>query len=443
MNTKGITLMTLQESNNTLLSFIHASVSPYHAVSNSISQLEAAGFTEWKLNGTENLVPGGAYYTNIYGTTLIAFRMPKQPLSADSFKGFRIATAHTDNPCFRIKPQPDHYKNPLYHRLNMEAYGGAILNTWLDRPLVIAGRIALKGEDSFSPREVFYNSGRPVAVIPNLAVHMNREVNKGVALKIQGDMEAVLTYTNKGEKPIGLLERIADELGAAVEDILDYDLYVNNAEEGCLIGYDEELLQAPRLDNLTSCQSCLSGLMAAKSLNDTVSMIALFDNEECGSRSKQGAGSTVLVTLLEKILLCSGIDSRIVFLNSMLNSFIVSLDVAHAAHPNHLEKSDPTNPIALDGGVIIKLNTNQRYATDSTAVAVVEDICKRAQIPYQKFVNHGDITGGGTLGSILSSTIPAKTVDVGVPLLGMHSSRELMAASSQLAMNQFAEHFFK
>jgi len=436
--------MTLQESNNTLLTLINASVSPYHAVKESIRQLEEAGFAEWPLGSAKELVPGGAYYTNIYGTTLVAFRMPKNPLSADCFGGFRIATAHTDNPCFRVKPNPDHYKNPMYHRINVEGYGGAILSTWMDRPLMIAGRVCVKGENSFSPKELFYTSGRPVAVIPNLAIHMNRDVNKGVALKVQTDMEAVLTYINKkdGRETTGLIERIAAELGVAREDILDYDLYLNSAEEGGFIGYDEEMIQAPRLDNLTSCQSCLSGLIAAESLADTVSMIALFDNEECGSRSKQGAGSTVLVTLLEKILLCSGVASRTAFLNSLLNSFIVSLDVAHATHPNHPEKADPTNPVALDGGVIIKLNTNQKYATDSTAVAVVEDICQRNNIAYQKFVNHGDIAGGGTLGSILSSTIPAKTVDVGVPLLGMHSSRELMAAESQLAMNRFVEQFF-
>jgi aspartyl aminopeptidase len=202
------------------------------------------------------------------------------------------------------------------------------------------------------------------------------------------------------------------------------------------------MIQAPRLDNLTSCQSCLYGLTASESAAETVNMIALFDHEECGSRSKQGAGSTILVTLMEKILLCSGHSSRMEFLNSMLNSFLVSLDVAHASHPNHPEKADPTNPIRLDGGVIIKMNTNQRYATDTSAVAVVEAICRNHSILHQKFVNHGDIAGGGTLGSILSATIPAKTVDIGVPLLGMHSSKELMAASSQLAMNQFVKAFF-
>ena len=427
--------MNLNTSNEQLLSLIHASVSPYHAVKEAIARLEEAGFEEWPLDSSQKLEPGKGYYTDIYGTTLAAFRMPKNPV-----KKFRIAAAHTDHPCFRIKPNPDQ-KTAIYHKLNLEQYGGAILNTWMDRPLAIAGRVCIKSEDPFRPAVMFYSSDRPVAVIPNLAIHMNREVNKGVALKVQTDMEALLTFLN-GEKKDGLLDRIASELGVLREDILDYDLYVVNGEQGRTIGYENEMIQAPRLDNLTSCQSCLHGLLANGSLEDEVSMIVLFDNEECGSRSKQGADSTVLLNLMEKMMLCSGQDSRTAFLNAVMSSFIVSLDVAHASHPNHPEKADPTNPIRLDGGVILKLNSNQRYATDSTAVSVVEAICQKHQIPYQKFVNHGDIAGGGTLGSILSSTIPAKTVDVGVPLLGMHSSCELMAASSQLAMNHFAEAFF-
>lgn len=427
--------MNLQESNDQLLRLINASVSPYHTVQEGIRMLKEAGFEEWKLDSSEPLEAGKAYYTDVYGTTLIAFRMPKQEIA-----GYRIATGHTDWPCFRIKPNPDQ-TTALYHKLNVEMYGGAISNTWLDRPLLLAGRICLKGENAFSPKEILYSSKKPVAVIPNLAIHMNREVNRGVELKVQTDMEILLTYLN-GSKPNGLLDRIAAELGVDSSEILDCDLYAANAEQGRLIGFDEEMIQSPRLDNLTSCASCLHGIIVNDSLENQVSMIALFDNEECGSRSKQGAGSVVLASLLEKILLCSGKPGRLNYLNTVSDSFIVSLDVAHATHPNHPEKADPTNPIHLDGGVILKLSTNQRYATDPSAVAVVEGICRDNEIAHQKFVNHGDIPGGGTLGSILSATIPAKTVDIGVPLLGMHSSCELMAASSQLAMDQFVEAYF-
>lgn len=440
----SITESEEQVTEKRLLSLIKEGVTPYHVVQEGIRRLKAAGFTEWPLNASEPLEPGRAYYTNVYGTTLIAFRTARKEA-----KGFRIATAHTDSPVFHVKPNASRY-TPLYEKLNVEAYGGAIWNTWMDRPLLLAGRVCVKGNDCFSPKEILYCSKRPVAVIPNLAIHMNREVNKGVQLKVQTDMEALLTCCPKdGTKPRSLQDLLAEELGVGEEDILDYDLALTNAEEGCRIGYRGELLQAPRLDNLTSCDSCLSGLIASDGKDDLISLIALFDNEECGSNTKQGAGSAMLSALLEKILICSRQGNkmkeieRMEFLNSISNSFVVSLDVAHASHPNHPEKSDPTNMVRLDGGVIIKMNSNQRYATDTSAVAAVEGICRKYGIAHQKFVNHGDIAGGGTLGSILSSSIPAKTVDVGVPLLGMHSSRELMALSSQIEMNRFVEALFQ
>ena len=429
--------MNIQESAERLTGMLNRGVTPYHAVMEGIRQLKENGFWEWKLTESGPLQPSGAYYTCLYGTTLAAFRMPKgKPLA------FRIAAAHTDSPLFRIKPNPDVF-TPEYHKLNVEAYGGAIYNTWFDRPLHIAGRVCLDSGNPFAPEERLYCSAKPAAVIPNLAIHMNREVNKGTAVSVQNDMEALLSVRREGSGPDRTLkELVADELGVEKDRILDSDLMLTNAGPAVMTGFDGSLIESPRLDNLTSCQSCLNGLLAAESSDNTVSMIILFDNEECGSRSKQGAASTLFVTLLEKLMLASGETGRDAFLNAMLSGFVLSLDVAHAVHPSHPEKSDPTNRIRLDGGVILKMNSNQKYATDAAAVSAIEAICRHSGIAMQKFVNNSDIAGGGTLGSILSATVPVRTVDAGIPLLAMHSANELIAASSQNEMDRLLEAYF-
>lgn len=432
--------MELQESTNRLIELIRHSQSPYHTMEEAIRQLEKSGFERFELAKTAALEPGKAYYVSIYDRSLAAFRVPKS-----GFKGFRIITSHIDNPCFMIKPNPERKKSGCL-TLNVERYGGPILNTWLDRPLTIAGRVCVKTEDPFCPETVLYSSKKPVAVIPNLAIHMNREVNKGVELKVQTDLEPVVSLIGAKESTEGwLIGRIAAELGIEAESILDYELFLCNGEEPAVTGFDDEFLSAPRLDNLTSCQSCLNAIMDTDALEDICNLVILFDNEECGSNSKQGAGSVILSSVLEKIYLNTPgtAKGRSSFLDVMLNSLTASLDVAHATHPNHPEKNDPTNPIPMEGGVVIKMNYNQRYATDTKAVSIVEGICRAGNIAHTKFVNQGDTAGGGTLGSILSTSIPAMTVDMGVPILAMHSSREMMARSSQLAMDQFAEAFFK
>ncbi len=407
--------MELQESTNRLVELIRHSQSPYHTMKEAISQLEKAGFERISLAESAALEPGKAYYVSIYDRSLAAFRVPQS-----GFKGFRIITSHIDNPCF--------------------------MNTWLDRPLTIAGRVCVATDDPFNPQTILYNSKKPVAVIPNLAIHMNREVNKGVELKVQTDLEPIVSLIGAKENTQGwLLGKIAAELGIEADSILDYELFLCNGEEPSITGFDDEFLSAPRLDNLTSCQSCLNAIMDTEALSDICNLVVLFDNEECGSSSKQGAGSVILSSILEKIYLNTPDTdkSRTAFIDVMLHSLTASLDVAHAMHPNHPEKNDPTNPIPMEGGVVIKMNYNQRYATDTNAVSIVEGICRAEKIAHTKFVNHGDAVGGGTLGSILSTSIPAMTVDLGVPILAMHSSRELMARSSQLAMDQFAEAFFK
>lgn len=431
--------MVLQDSTNGLLQLIRHSQSPYHSIQEAICQLKAAGFERWELTKNSPLEPGKAYYVSIFDKSLAAFRVP-----AGTFESFRIATSHIDNPCFMIKPKPERRKSGCL-TLNVERYGGPILNTWLDRPLTIAGRLCVAKEDPFHPQAILYASEKPVAVIPNLAIHMNREVNKGIELKVQTDLEPVISLIGAGDNTEGWLKgQLAEELGIRPEDILDYELFLCNGEEPAVTGFKDEFISAPRLDNLTSCQSCLSGIIEAEALENSCTLSVLFDNEECGSKSKQGAGSVILSALLEKIYLNTPgtIKERNSFLDVLLSSFIVSLDVAHATHPNHPEKNDPTNLIPMDAGVVIKMNYNQRYATDARAVSVVEGICRKKGIAHVKFVNQGDATGGSTLGSILSTTIPAMTADLGVPILAMHSSREFMALSSQYAMDRFVLAYF-
>ena len=436
---KGCSMMKKVKSDELLLRLLNNSQSPFHSLAEGKKILEENGFEAWDWTKSQKLSPGKAYYTAAYERSLIAFRTPSAALS-----GFRIAAAHIDTPCFMIKPKPERNKSG-YITLNVEKYGGPILNTWLDRPLTIAGRVCIETEDPFKPQVRLYSSEVPVAVIPNLAIHMNREVNKGVELKVQNDMEPVAALASGDVLTEGyLLRQVGDQLGVSPEAILDYELFLCNGDAPAVTGFDRELLSAPRLDNLTSCASCLAGLLETDAQEGTCSIAVLFDNEECGSRSKQGAGSSMMATVLERIVYALGTGTaREDFLNVMLNSMIVSLDVAHATHPNHPEKNDPTNQIPIDGGVVFKMSYNQRYATDTVALAIGEGICRKNGIAHVKFVNQGDTAGGGTLGSILSATIPVMTMDIGIPLLAMHSARELMALKSQEAMDSFTSLFFR
>ena len=428
------------EISKELMDFIKDSPTAFHVVKNFSTMLEKAGFIKLNERNKWKIEQGGKYYVTRNDSSIIAFQVPDNM----DFYNFQIAAAHSDSPAFKIKENPEMVEDNNYVTLNVEKYGGMLMAPWLDRPLSVAGRVIVK--EGTTLKSVLIDIDRDLCVIPNLAIHMNREVNKGVELKVQTDLEPIVSLIGAKENTQGwLLGKIAAELGIEADSILDYELFLCNGEEPSITGFDDEFLSAPRLDNLTSCQSCLNAIMDTEALSDICNLVVLFDNEECGSSSKQGAGSVILSSILEKIYLNTPDTdkSRTAFIDVMLHSLTASLDVAHAMHPNHPEKNDPTNPIPMEGGVVIKMNYNQRYATDTNAVSIVEGICRAEKIAHTKFVNHGDAVGGGTLGSILSTSIPAMTVDLGVPILAMHSSRELMARSSQLAMDQFAEAFFK
>lgn len=426
--------MNYKKASLQLIDFAGKGVSPYHVVQESQKLLEENGFTELRLNEMWDVKCGGKYYVNVYGTTCVAFRVNSEFKKG---QGVRVAAAHTDWPCLRIKSNPE-LEYVGYQKLNIEVYGGPIDSSWFDRPLSVAGKVSVKGESAFKPINLLVDFGRPVLILPNLAIHMNREVNSGYAYNAQKDLLPVWGLDN-GEED-WFIEALAQEIGVKKEDIYSFDLYVYVTEKGCLVGYREEMLSCPRIDNLTSCQSCLNGLIRS-SREDGIDMIALFDNEECGSRSKQGADSQILAMILEKITASLGM-TREEHLNTILNGFSISIDVAHAIHPNHKEKADLTNRITLEPAVVIKMEPNQRYATDSAAVAVVEGLCEKRKIPCRKFVNRSDIRGGSTLGSISSSWLPMQSVDIGAAILGMHSTRETMGAGTQACMDELVEAYF-
>ncbi|MCR4624485.1 MAG: M18 family aminopeptidase [Lachnospiraceae bacterium] len=466
-----------------LSDFIRKAVSPYHTVEESRKLLEAAGFEEVSLDKEWKIKPNGKYYVLPFKTSLFAFTVPgtdntsgsKKNGTASKTAGIHIAAAHTDFPCLHIKPVAE-YEGRGYLRVNTEVYGGPILNTWLDRPLSIAGRVLLKSDDIYAPREVMVDFKRPLLTIPNLAIHYNREVNDGVKLTKQNDMLPLLGMLNdKLNKQSYFVDMLAKEIKEKKEDILDFDLYVYNAEEPAFIGLDKEMLSAPRLDNITSCLALVEGLInadgpdaslgfasakkaAEKAVGkkvktssfdkrDGINLIALFDNEEIGSETKQGADSELLRLILRKIYKSSagfknGDTDEIALDTDLRKGFLLSVDVAHALHPAKGDKYDPVNNMRMGEGVTLKLSANQRYTYDGVAVASLQQLCDKYGVKYKKFVNNSDMPGGGTLGPIISSHLPMYTVDIGVPILAMHSARELMGASDQDELVKLLTAFF-
>ena len=414
-----------------LIDFIDAAGSPYHVVEKCNELLGPVPLFEKK-----GMHEGQIYCFPLYhtGTVFVAIgkNVRKAPL--------RIACAHTDFPCLRIKPNPV-IREHGYGKLNVEVYGGLIRNTWMDRPLSIAGAVALRGKHPFTPKLQLVDVRRPLMIVPNLAIHMNRKVNEGVELKPQKDL-LPLFFQNAdgdGDDTKKLLVLLAEELGVSAEDILSYDLNAYPYERGCLLGCDDAFLSAPRLDNLSSVKACMDAIREWN--GEGIRVVALFDNEEVGSRTKQGAGSTALAILLERVCYKLGLD-REEYLRKVMEGFCLSVDVAHALHPNAPEKADPTNQPVLSGGTVLKVAANQSYAGDPEAFAVVAGLCEGAGIPYQVFTNHSDAAGGATLGSILSTQVPMRTMDIGAPILGMHSARETMGARDQFALTQLLMSFF-
>lgn len=420
-----------------LFDLLKKAVSPYACVAASMERLKEAGFEKINYSDKWNLENGGKYMVNHHDTTLFAFTIGNNYAKEDML---RIAAAHTDYPCMRIKPNAD-FKTEAYAQVNVEVYGGPILNTWFDRPLGVAGRIAVKSDNPFKPKTIIYQSKKPVMIIPNLAIHMNRDVNKGVEINNQTDLMPVVDMLpEETESTDYFLTFIAEETGVNKEDILDFELNTFCMEEPSYVGVKDTMISSPRLDNQTSVSALLSAIINGKRDNG-INMIALFDHEEIGSSSKQGAASILLHDMIIRILRNLGADDDRIN-RTMYDAMLLSVDVAHALHPNKVNKMDITNHPVMGKGFCIKEACSQSYATDAEAIAIACQICDKYDIPYQRFVNRSDIRGGGTLGSIASTLLPIKTVDIGIPLLSMHSVRELMGRNDIDALESFVEKYF-
>ena len=430
----------MYDSVRSLLELVQESVSPWHTVQAVRQRLAKAGFQALSLGEKWELAKGQSYYVEAFDSTLLAFTVGSGGYAEEN--SLRIAASHTDFPGIRIKPQASVLKSG-YGVLNIESYGGLILSSWQDRLLSIAGKVALKGGNAFQPEVRLVDFARPLLTIPELAIHMNRKVNEGVALKKQKKMLPLMAVLGKDGDKAFFENWLARELGCETGDILSYELNLYPYEAGCQLGLAGELVSAPRLDNITSVEACLQGIISASRQEKMqgIRMAAFFDNEEIGSRTKQGAGSGILLEVLERIYLALGYNREMMW-QAVSSGFMLSVDVAHALHPNYPEKYDPYISPVLNGGVALKQAASQSYAGDAQAVAVVKSICQQSKIPYQIFVNHADQAGGSTLGSIASALVPMRTMDIGIAMLSMHSARETMGAADQQALNELIAQFY-
>ena len=404
-----------------LLDFLNASPVNFLAAKNIASYLEQAGYRRLDPQMPVGEVQAGdKLYVTKNDSSVYAFHIGHKPL-ADA--GFRMICAHCDSPTFRIKPNAEMTCEGGIVKLNTEVYGGPIMSTWFDRPLTIAGRVIVRGEDALSPKTLLLHIKRPLLQISNLAIHFNRQVNDGVKLSKQKDMLPILgIVTSELERGNLLMNVICGELNIKPEEILDFDLYLADATPACTFGVHDEFLSSGRLDDLSMCFAGLEAMIATET-TDMTKVLAIFDNEETGSQTKQGAGSPILSMMLKRIALAqSGTEEA--FYQAVERAYMISADNAHAWHPNYSEKYDPTNHPVLGGGPVIKFNAAQKYASDAVSAAVFAEICREAGVPCQRFVNHSDVAGGSTLGNILASSIPVKGVDMGNAILAMHSCRE-------------------
>ncbi len=397
-----------------MLAFIEKSPSSFHVVANLEEAFLNHGF--WELQEREDwkLVRGGSYYVKRGGSSVIAFQVPGE------VRGFHIVAAHSDSPTFKVKESPEITVEDKYIRLNTEKYGGMILSTWLDRPLSVAGRVAVCEDGKIVTKLVKVE--KDLLVIPNVAIHLNREGNKGMEYNPQVDMLPLYADAGetKGKNP--LLKRVAKAAGVKQEDILGHDLFLYVRDKGRLLGENEEFVLSPRLDDLQCVYAAGEAFLAARP-REYANVFAVFDNEEVGSGTKQGADSTFLEDVLFRISEGLGVG-RGVLLQWIADSFLISADNAHGVHPAHPEKSDPSNRPYLNGGIVIKYHGSQRYTTDAVSAARMKQLCREAQVPFQTYANRSDIVGGSTLGNISTAHVSVSSVDIGLPQLAMHSAVE-------------------
>ena len=410
-----------------LISYLDASPTPYHAAAESARILRDAGFVALEETDRWALEPGVRAYTTRGGTSLIAFICGEK---APSEAGFLAIGAHTDSPNLRIKPNPDANRYG-YRQLGVEAYGGVLLSTWLDRDLSLAGRVNVARAGT--ARGVLVDLARPLLRIPNLAIHLNRTVNsEGLLLNAQSHLAPIFGLSS--EEPESLIDLLVDELAARdaparPEDIVSWDLSLYDVQGATVSGASSEFIHSARLDNLASCFAATSALAKASQPNAATRIIALYDHEEVGSRSAQGAYSPFLRQVLERITLASAARDSESFARAIARSFLISADMAHAIHPNYADKHEPNHSPVLGKGPVLKLNVNQSYASDGLTVARLEQWARRAEVTLQRYVVRSDLPCGSTIGPLTAAELGVATVDVGSPLLSMHSIREMAAAA--------------
>ena len=414
-----------------LLEFIDRSPECYHVIENLKEMLQGAvaleETEEWKLE------PGKTYYVDRNGSSLIAFRIPESGRA----EGFQIGAAHSDFPAFKVKPNSEIAVEEHYTKLNVEKYGGMLYAPWLDRPLSVAGRLIVR--DGARLRTKLVNIDRDLLLIPNLAIHMNRQANEGMTCNPQIDLLPLMGGIEANGR---LLSLAAEAAGVAEEDIMGTDLFLYNRMKGTIWGADHEFISSRSLDDLQCAWALMKGFVQAEPAPDRAAVCCIFDNEEAGSLTKQGADSTFLQDVLSRISQGMG-HSPQKHLQSMGNSFMVSADNAHAVHPNHPESADPTNRPYLNGGIVIKYNANQKYTTDGISEAIFRLICERAGVPCQTYCNRSDIAGGSTLGNISNAHVSINTVDIGLPQLAMHSPYETAGAKDTGFLVKAMKAFFE
>ncbi|RHU87008.1 M18 family aminopeptidase [Ruminococcus sp. OM08-7] len=419
-----------QKTAKKLLKFIQKSPTAFQAVEEMSQRLQKEGFKELKEEKHWDLKAGGNYFVTRNHSAVIAFSIPKKP----AWK-FHIMASHSDSPALKIKENPEMEVEKAYIKLNVERYGGMLLAPWFDRPLSVAGRLIVRKNGEIQEKLVAVD--KDLLVIPNLAIHMNREVNDGYKYNVQKDMLPLYSdYDGKGS----FMKLMAAEADVAEEDILGHDLFLYDRTPGTVWGANEEFISAPRLDDIQCAFASLEGFLRGER-KESIAVHCVLDNEEVGSTTKQGAASTFLKDTLMRINMGLG-RTQEEYLMTLADSFMVSADNAHALHPNHTDKTDPVNRPVLNGGIVIKYNANQKYCTDGVSAAIFKDICDRAEVPYQTFVNRSDMAGGSTLGNISNTQVPMKTVDIGLAQLAMHSVYETTGAKDTESLAKAAAVLF-
>lgn len=418
------------ETTEKLLDFIEKSPTAFQAVDEMQKRLTENGFEVLSEKEYWKLVPGGKYLVTRNNSALIAFCIPEK-----ESRVFHIMASHSDSPSFKIKENPEIKVDNSYVKLNVEKYGGMLMAPWFDRPLSVAGRVIIRRNDGLEEKLV--DIKRDLVMIPNLAIHMNREVNNGVAYNPQKDLQPLFAAGNTDRT---LLEIIAEQTGVKKEDIISHDLFLYNRMPGTVWGADREFVSSARLDDLQCAFASMEGLLRAQN-HGSIAVHCVMDNEEVGSGTKQGAASTFLKDTLLRINMGLGRTYE-EYLMTLAGSFMVSADNAHALHPNYMDKTDPTNHPVLNKGIVIKFNANQKYCTDAVSAALFKELCTKAGVPYQTFVNRSDIAGGSTLGNISNTQVPMNTVDIGLPQLAMHSPYETAGVKDTEYLVRAAEELF-